>query len=529
MEYGDSKGIVLTVNENNNFNYYPLLYCTYKNDVEITKLLIDYANKHNIVLNMNGKSKNGIDLSSGRDYPLLWSISQNNFELTKLLINYARKNNITLNLHEKDINSMVNKSSSHSYSTCVKSISDLSDEIINLLYRTKNENVVNLILNNNSNNNNNNSQISKRFDKIKNEINSLVSTVKRNNIEELRSLIDTADRNNNVLNIGDKDSEGKCPLLWCIVNNNVEMMRLLIDYADKNDIVLKLEEKDLIQQRSISEISGEIINLMSEGKNRNRINVVFASDTSELSNVLKNGPAAYPSTGNGDLVIALYDYNGVQPEELSIRVNEYIVVTDWNKNGFAYGYKRDNPQEKGAFPPNYVSKVDNNAYGGNPYQMPYAPQGYYPYYNPYSYNMYPNPNGENYPQQPMPPYQMPPYQQPMSSYQQSPYQQPPVGDDKKPEKTDEGNSSQPDKNENQPNKQSSADSYQMPPYPNGPYQPMPPYANGPYQPMPSYPNSPYHQPPMPYSSGPYPYYSYQHPPASGDSQPPPPYQQPPYY
>jgi len=66
-----------------------------KNNTEMTKLLIEYANKNNIILELNEKDKDVI-------YPLIWSIDINNIEITKLLIEYANKNNILLKFYEKD-------------------------------------------------------------------------------------------------------------------------------------------------------------------------------------------------------------------------------------------------------------------------------------------------------------------------------------------------------------------------------------------------------------------------------------------
>jgi len=60
---------------------------------------------------------------------------------------------------------------------------------------------------------------------------------------------------------------------------------------------------------------------------------------------------------NGDNAVALYDFNGCNSDELCIRKNEYIIVTDWTfKTGWAYGYKKDDPHKKGVFPSSFVSK-----------------------------------------------------------------------------------------------------------------------------------------------------------------------------
>jgi len=48
-------------------------------------------------LELNGKSENG-------DYPLYWAYENNNIEMLELLIDYADKNNIILYINEKDEN-----------------------------------------------------------------------------------------------------------------------------------------------------------------------------------------------------------------------------------------------------------------------------------------------------------------------------------------------------------------------------------------------------------------------------------------
>ena len=70
---------------------------TEKNNIEIVKLLIDYANKNNIVLKINKQDNNEC-------YPLLWATDNNNIEIVKLLIDYANKNNIVLKINEQNNN-----------------------------------------------------------------------------------------------------------------------------------------------------------------------------------------------------------------------------------------------------------------------------------------------------------------------------------------------------------------------------------------------------------------------------------------
>ena len=81
----------MDINEN-----FPLCYTIINNNIDMTQLLIDYANKNNIILNIY-KEKNN------KDFPFLIATSNNDVGMVKLLINYANKNNIILNINNKNI------------------------------------------------------------------------------------------------------------------------------------------------------------------------------------------------------------------------------------------------------------------------------------------------------------------------------------------------------------------------------------------------------------------------------------------
>jgi len=72
-----------------------------ENNIDITNLLIDYANKNNIILEINNMNNN-------EDCPLLTSIDNNSIEMTKLLIDYVQKHNIVIDDDvEKEIQSII--------------------------------------------------------------------------------------------------------------------------------------------------------------------------------------------------------------------------------------------------------------------------------------------------------------------------------------------------------------------------------------------------------------------------------------
>jgi len=79
----------------------------------------------------------------------------------------------------------------------------------------------------------------------------------------------------------------------------------------------------------------------------------------------------------GDLAIVLFSYIGINTDELTLNKNEYLIVTNWNVgDGFAYGYKRDDPQQKGKFPSPLVRKYTENTVRNSQYTTPLNNQSY---------------------------------------------------------------------------------------------------------------------------------------------------------
>jgi len=49
---------------------------------------------------------------------------------------------------------------------------------------------------------------------------------------------------------------------------------------------------------------------------------------------------------------------------LDIKIDEFLIVTDWNcKEGWVYGYRKNNEKEKGFFPKVFVKCCRNNNNG----------------------------------------------------------------------------------------------------------------------------------------------------------------------
>eukprot|EP00833_Pecoramyces_ruminatium_P002403 jgi/Orpsp1_1/1176435/evm.model.c7180000057575.1 len=123
MEYADDHNIALDINQKSENGIYPLITAIAKNkNIEMVKLLIEYANRKNITLDIDQKCDDG-------SYPLLYAISiDNSIEMIKVIVEYAKTKHITLSINENDI----------------KNISDVNDDTIKLLLDYEKEHIINI-------------------------------------------------------------------------------------------------------------------------------------------------------------------------------------------------------------------------------------------------------------------------------------------------------------------------------------------------------------------------------------------------
>ena len=89
IEYANQHQIILELNEKDKDGQYPLYWAISNRNVEIVQLLLKYALQHQIILKLNEKDIYG-------QYPLYWAIRYNNIEIVKLLLKYALQNKISL-------------------------------------------------------------------------------------------------------------------------------------------------------------------------------------------------------------------------------------------------------------------------------------------------------------------------------------------------------------------------------------------------------------------------------------------------
>eukprot|EP00833_Pecoramyces_ruminatium_P000927 jgi/Orpsp1_1/1174959/evm.model.c7180000052093.1 len=95
IEYANKYNIILELNKENNKRCYPIFCAISLNNIDIIKLLIEYANEYNITLEINKKNNDG-------DYPLLYSVKLNNIKIVKLLMKYANTHRIIIKINEKN-------------------------------------------------------------------------------------------------------------------------------------------------------------------------------------------------------------------------------------------------------------------------------------------------------------------------------------------------------------------------------------------------------------------------------------------
>ncbi len=127
------------------------------------------------------------------------------------------------------------------------------------------------------------------------------------------------------------------PFYWAFYENNIEMVQLLINYAYRNIIILEFKESDYINKPNIKSETIEILK-----KYKKEIKIL-------LSNV----------------VIAINDFKTKNCDQLNIKKNEYLVVTNWNceNKGWVYGYRKDNKEEKGLFPVVFIKRCIDEEIG----------------------------------------------------------------------------------------------------------------------------------------------------------------------
>eukprot|EP00833_Pecoramyces_ruminatium_P004320 jgi/Orpsp1_1/1178352/evm.model.c7180000064974.1 len=221
---------------------YPLVVAIRENRIESVKLLIEYANQHQIILEYdksdlylrdkpeiqkileNYENEKGMEKWKKDEEKLLDAIFNNNIEKVKSILNNSTKNKEILNLNEEDEYGMKQLLS--------EAINSNNIEIIQLLIEYANQNQIILELNEKD---------------IYGDYPFLYA-IEKDNIEIVKLLIKYANQHQIILELNEKVRCGEYPLFIAVCNNNIEMVQLLIDYANQHEIILELNEKNLLRR-----------------------------------------------------------------------------------------------------------------------------------------------------------------------------------------------------------------------------------------------------------------------------------------
>jgi len=190
----------------------------------MVKLLLDFANKNNILLDLNGKNN--------ENYPLSIAIQNNNLIIIQLLLEYANKNGNILVINEKDID--------------FDNISEIRAEL-NLLYKYDNDICIHMI-----------------YDEKNIKILTLLEYTHRNKtlVEYINNLgnidinkeicwdktllyvkCENKDKDNDMVkfliehgvNVNKENKDGGTPLFFACENGDIDMVKFLVEHdADVN-------------------------------------------------------------------------------------------------------------------------------------------------------------------------------------------------------------------------------------------------------------------------------------------------------
>ena len=271
LEYANKNNITINVNVLDMHDNYSFLWCTITNNIEMTKLLIDYANSKRMILRINEINTNG-------NYPLLWCTMNNNLEMAQLLINYAIKNNIKLKIDKK------NKKNEYPLLCCITN----------------------------------------------------------KNVEMVKLIVDYAIIKNIILNVED-----------------------ILEVSNIDKSIKEILENYKYYKNENGESSSKIHNNNNYNNNINNNNIIninenFNSDGEKDKDNL-NG-----SKEDTQFAIAEYDFMSNKEGELNFKKGDKIKIINWNfKEGWAYGYKSNDLSKMGVFPKPLVTLVTYENYNNN--------------------------------------------------------------------------------------------------------------------------------------------------------------------
>jgi len=256
IDYAEHHNIIININEKNALRHNPIQNAIQHNNIPIVQLLLDYTSNHDIMINLEELFKASVkqnsiemvnvfmdyanehnlkininDLDEWDNSSLMEAISRNNLNMVKLLMTYAKNHEILININERN---------SFGSFPLFEATSNNNDEIVETLINYANDHKIIIDLN--------------KKDHQKNY--SLMKAIKLNNQYILKLIIDYANRHNILLSINDKyhdEETGKenYPLLETVNQNNIDLAKLLIAYANDHKIELMLKDKTELYSNSL--------------------------------------------------------------------------------------------------------------------------------------------------------------------------------------------------------------------------------------------------------------------------------------
>jgi len=307
----------------------PLLKAIDSNDLEKVSTILSIDNKKSTVININDKNKDG-------NTPFLLAVKKDNFDIANSIIKYAIKNKILLDIEEQ------NKIKEYPLLVAAK---NNNMRIVYLIFDYANTN--NIILN---------IEIKGGFKSYP-----FFYAVKNNNTEMAKLFIDYADDNEILLDINDKNELNEIPLIISLKNYNIDMTSLILNYYKKYKIRIELEcpinggyYYDMLLGMYEDYVDSKKLDKKDKQKQKQIILM------NRKKNLLKK------DNKNNTEAVVLYDFKSSSPKDLSISKGEHIIVTDWIfEDGWAFGYKKSNPEEYGKIPKQFIKKYIEDNFEGD--------------------------------------------------------------------------------------------------------------------------------------------------------------------
>eukprot|EP00833_Pecoramyces_ruminatium_P000088 jgi/Orpsp1_1/1174120/evm.model.c7180000049003.1 len=249
IDYANQNNYVLNLNVRDEYNLNTVgAACINNNDIKIIEMLLDYAIEHNITIDIRSgylySSEREIPLFNyiiimnvnekiHEETPLTYAIKRysNSYNIAQIIIDYANNHNIILDLKDKNKN--------NGFTLLLSAIEKRNDsiELIQMIIDYADSHGIILDIKDKSGNREDCLLKAIRQNNIK-KVQLFIDYANKHNI-----ILDInyAINHNIILDINKKDKDKRTPLLLAIENDNIKIVKLLIDYANNHNIILDIK------------------------------------------------------------------------------------------------------------------------------------------------------------------------------------------------------------------------------------------------------------------------------------------------